>query len=131
MERRSDMKRIQNKYIICAGFGFCALNSAVALIPQRSLPREVFGQFVLMAILFAAMAPIAMNDSRPDMQSDSYTWLITLFLLPGVSLVIFLALKVGWWMITLLAAEVGFLSYLMLSRRFRKKKSKKRKRDRR
>lgn len=125
------MKRIQNKYIICAGFGFCALNSAVALIPQRSLPREVFGQFVLMAILFAAMAPIAMNDSRPDMQSDSYTWLITLFLLPGVSLVIFLALKVGWWMIALLAAEVGFLSYLMLSRRFRKKKSKKRKRDRR
>lgn len=125
------MKRIQNKYIICAGFGFCALNSAVALIPQRSLPREVFGQFVLMAILFAAMAPIAMNDSRPDMQSDSYTWLITLFLLPGVSLVIFLALKVGWWMIALLAAEVGFLSYLMLSRRFRKKRSKKRKRDRR
>ena len=131
MERRSDMKRIQNKYIICAGFGFCALNSAVALIPQRSLPREVFGQFVLMAILFAAMAPIAMNDSRPDMQSDSYTWLITLFLLPGVSLVIFLALKVGWWLIALLAAEVGFLSYLMLSRRFGKKKSKKRKRDRR
>lgn len=131
MERRSDMKRIQNKYIICAGFGFCALNSAVALIPQRSLPREVFGQFVLMAILFAAMAPIAMNDSRPDMQSDSYTWLITLFLLPGVSLVIFLALKVGWWMIALLAAEVGFLSYLMLPRRFGKKKSKKRKRDRR
>ena len=41
MERRSDMKRIQNKYIICAGFGFCALNSAVALIPQQSLPREV------------------------------------------------------------------------------------------
>lgn len=131
MGRRSDMKRIQNKYIICAGFGFCALNSAVALIPQRSLPREVFGQFVLMAILFAAMAPIAMNDSRPDMQSDSYTWLITLFLLPGVSLVIFLALKVGWWLIALLAAEVGFLSYLMLSRRFRKKRSKKRKRDRR
>ena len=125
------MKRIQNKYIICAGFGFCALNSAVALIPQRSLPREVFGQFVLMAILFAAMAPIAMNDSRPDMQSDSYTWLITLFLLPGVSLVIFLSLKVGWWMFLLLAAEVGFLSYLMLSRRFRKKRSKKRKRDRR
>ena len=125
------MKRIQNKYIICAGFGFCALNSAVDLIPQRSLPREVFGQFVLMAILFAAMAPIAMNDSRSDMQSDSYTWLITLFLLPGVSLVIFLALKVGWWMIALLAAEVGFLSYLMLSRRFRKKRSKKRKRDRR
>ena len=125
------MKRIQNKYIICAGFGFCALNSAVALIPQRSLPREVFGQFVLMAILFAAMAPIAMNDSRSDMQSDSYTWLITLFLLPGVSLVIFLALKVGWWMIALLAAGVGFLSYLMLSRRFRKKRSKKRKRDRR
>lgn len=125
------MKRIQNKYIICAGFGFCALNSAVALIPQRSLPCEVFGQFVLMAILFAAMAPIAMNDSRSDMQSDSYTWLITLFLLPGVSLVIFLALKVGWWMIALLAAEVGFLSYLMLSRRFRKKRSKKRKRDRR
>ena len=125
------MKRIQNKYIICAVFGFCALNSAVALIPQRSLPREVFGQFVLMAILFAAMAPIAMNDSRSDMQSDSYTWLITLFLLPGVSLVIFLALKVGWWMIALLAAEVGFLSYLMLSRRFRKKRSKKRKRDRR
>ena len=125
------MKRIQNKYIICAGFGFCALNSAVAFIPQRSLPREVFGQFVLMAILFAAMAPIAMNDSRPDMQSDSYTWLITLFLLPGVSLVIFLALKVGWWLIALLAAEVGFLSYLMLSRRFRKKKSKKRKPDRR
>lgn len=131
MERRSDMKRIQNKYIICAGFGFCALNSAVALIPQRSLPREVFGQFALMAILFAAMAPIVMNDSRPDMQSDSYTWLITLFLLPGVSLVIFLALKVGWWLIALLAGEVGFLSYLMLSRRFRKKKSKKRKRDRR
>lgn len=131
MERRSDMKRIQNKYIICAGFGFCALNSAVALIPQRSLPREVFGQYILMTILFAAMAPIAMNDSRPDMQSDSYTWGITLFLLSGVSLVIFLALKVGWWMITLLAAEVGFLSYLMLSRRFRKKKSKKRKRDRR
>lgn len=125
------MKRIQNKYIICAGFGFCALNSAVALIPQRSLPREVFGQFVLMAILFAAMAPIAMNDSRSDMQSDSYTWLITLFLLPGVSLVIFLALKVGWWLIALLAGEVGFLSYLMLSRRFRKKRSKKRKRDRR
>ena len=125
------MKRIQNKYIICAGFGFCALNSAVALIPQRSLPREVFGQYILMTILFAAMAPIAMNDSRSDMQSDSYTWLITLFLLPGVSLVIFLALKVGWWMITLLAAEVGFLSYLMLSRRFGKKKSKKRKRDRR
>jgi len=131
LERRSDMKRIQNKYIICAGFGFCALNSAVALIPQRSLPREVFGQYILMTILFAAMAPIAMNDSRPDMQSDSYTWGITLFLLSGVSLVIFLALKVGWWMITLLAAEVGFLSYLMLSRRFRKKKSKKRKRDRR
>lgn len=131
MERRSDMKRIQNKYIICAGFGFCALNSAVALIPQRSLPREVFGQYILMTILFAAMAPIAMNDSRPHMQSDSYTWLITLFLLPGVSLVIFLALKVGWWMIALLAAEVGFLSYLMLSRRFGKKKSKKRKRDRR
>ena len=131
MERRSDMKRIQNEHIICAGFGFCALNSAVALIPQRSLPREVFGQFVLMAILFAAMAPIAMNDSRPDMQSDSYTWGITLFLLPGVSLVIFLALKVGWWLIALLAAEVGFLSYLMLSRRFRKKRSKKRKRDRR
>ena len=131
MERRSDMKRIQNKYIICAGFGFCALNSAVALIPQRSLPREVFGQYILMTILFDAMAPIAMNDSRPDMQSDSYTWLITLFLLPGVSLVIFLALKVGWWMIALLAAEVGFLSYLMLSRRFRKKRSKKRKRDRR
>ena len=131
MERRSDMKRIQNKYIICAGFGFCALNSAVALIPQRSLPREVFGQFVLMTIVFAAMAPIAMNDPRPDMQSDSYTWLITLFLLPGVSLVIFLALKVGWWLIALLAAEVGFLSYLMLSRRFGKKKSKKRKRDRR
>lgn len=131
MERRSDMKRIQNKYIICAGFGFCALNSAVALIPQRSLPREVFGQYILMTILFAAMAPIAMNDSRPDMQSDSYTWLITLFLLPGVSLVIFLALKVGWWLIALLAAEVGFLSYLMLSRRFRKKRSKKRKRDRR
>lgn len=125
------MKRIQNKYIICAGFGFCALNSAVALIPQRSLPREVFGQYILMTILFAAMAPIAMNDSRSDMQSDSYTWLITLFLLPGVSLVIFLALKVGWWMIALLAAEVGFLSYLMLSRRFRKKRSKKRKRDRR
>lgn len=125
------MKRIQNKYIICAGFGFCALNSAVALIPQQSLPREAFGQFVLMAILFAAMAPIAMNDSRPDMQSDSYTWLITLFLLSGVSLVIFLALKVGWWLIALLAAEVGFLSYLMLSRRFRKKRSKKRKRDRR
>lgn len=131
MGKRSDMKRIQNKYIICAGFGFCALNSAVALIPQRSLPREVFGQFVLMAILFAAMAPITMNDSRPDMQSDSYTWGITLFLLPGVSLVIFLALKVGWWLIALLAAEVGFLSYLMLSRRFRKKRSKKRKRDRR
>ena len=131
MERRSDMKRIQNKYIICAGFGFCALNSAVALIPQRSLPREVFGQFVLMAILFAAMAPITMNDSRPDMQSDSYTWLITLFLLPGVSLVIFLALKVGWWMFLLLAAEVGFLSYLMLSRRFGKKKTKKRKDKRR
>lgn len=131
MERRSDMKRIQNKYIICAGFGFCALNSAVALIPQRSLPREVFGQFVLMAILFAAMAPIAMNDSRPDMQSDSYTWGIILSLLPVVSLVIFLALKVGWWMFLLLAAEVGFLSYLMLSRRFGKKKSKKRKRDRR
>lgn len=125
------MRRIQNKYIICAGFGFCALNSAVALIPQRSLPREVFGQYILMTILFAAMAPIAMNDSRPDMQSDSYTWLITLFLLPGVSLVIFLALKVGWWMIALLAAEVGFLSYLMLSRRFRKKRLKKRKRDRR
>lgn len=125
------MKRIQNKHIICAGFGFCALNSAVALIPQRSLPREVFGQFVLMTIVFAAMAPIAMNDSRPDMQSDSYTWGITLFLLPGVSLVIFLALKVGWWLIALLAAEVGFLSYLMLSRRFRKKRSKKRKRDRR
>ena len=125
------MKRIQNKYIICAGFGFCALNSAVALIPQRSLPREVFGQYILMTILFAAMAPIAMNDSRPDMQSDSYTWLITLFLLPGVSLVIFLALKVGWWMFLLLTAEVGFLSYLMLSRRLRKKKSKKRKRDRR
>ena len=131
MERRSDMKRIQNKYIICAGFGFCALNSAVALIPQRSLPREVFGQVVLMTIVFAAMAPIAMNDPRPTMQDDSYTWLITLFLLPGVSLVIFLALKVGWWMFLLLAAEVGFLSYLMLSRRFRKKKSKKRKRDRR
>lgn len=131
MERRSDMKRIQNKYIICAGFGFCALNSAVALIPQRSLPREVFGQYILMTILFAAMAPIAMNDSRPDMQSDSYTWGITLFLLSGVSLVIFLALKVDWWMFLLLAAEVGFLSYLMLSRRFRKKKSKKRKRDRR
>lgn len=131
MERRSDMKRIQNKYIICAGFGFCALNSAVALIPQRSLPREVFGQFVLMTIVFAAMAPIAMNDPRPTMQDDSYTWGIILSLLPVVSLVIFLALKVGWWMFLLLAAEVGFLSYLMLSRRFRKKRSKKRKRDRR
>ena len=131
MERRSDMKRIQNKYIICAGFGFCALNSAVALIPQRSLPREVFGQFVLMAILFAAMAPIAMNDPRPTMQSDSYTWGIILSFLPVVSLVIFLALEVGWWMFLLLAAEVGFLSYLMLSRRFRTKRSKKRKRDRR
>ena len=130
MERRSDMKRIQNKYIICAGFGFCALNSAVALIPQRSLPREVFGQFVLMAILFAAMAPIAMNDSRPDMQSDSYTWQI-ISLIPSVSLMIFFVLKVGWWLIALLAVEVGFLSYLMLSRRFRKKRSKKRKRDRR
>lgn len=129
MERRSDMKRIQNKYIICAGFGFCALNSAVALIPQQSLPREVFGQFVLMAILFAAMAPIAMNDSRPDMQSDSYTWQI-ISLIPSVSLMIFFVLKVGWWLIALLAAEVGFLSYLMLSRRFGKK-SKKRKRDRR
>lgn len=124
------MKRIQNKYIICAGFGFCALNSAVALIPQRSLPREVFGQFVLMAILFAAMAPIAMNDSRSDMQSDSYTWQI-ISLIPSVGLMIFFVLKVGWWLIALLAAEVGFLSYLMLSRRFRKKKSKKRKRDRR
>ena len=124
------MKRIQNKYIICAGFGFCALNSAVALIPQQSLPREVFGQFVLMAILFAAMAPIAMNDSRPDMQSDSYTWQI-ISLIPSVSLMIFFVLKVGWWLIALLAAEVGFLSYLMLSRRFRKKRSKKRKRDRR
>ena len=120
MERRSDMKRIQNKYIICAGFGFCALNSAVALIPQQSLPREVFGQFVLMAILFAAMAPIAMNDSRPDMQSDSYTWQI-ISLIPSVSLMIFFVLKVGWWLIALLAAEVGFLSYLMLSRRFGKK----------
>lgn len=114
------MKRIQNKYIICAGFGFCALNSAVALIPQQSLPREVFGQFVLMAILFAAMAPIAMNDSRPDMQSDSYTWQI-ISLIPSVSLMIFFVLKVGWWLIALLAAEVGFLSYLMLSRRFGKK----------
>ena len=124
------MKRIQNKYIICAGFGFCALNSAVALIPQRSLPREVFGQFVLMAILFAAMAPIAMNDSRPDMQSDSYTWQI-ISLIPSVSLMIFFVLKVGWWLIALLAAEVGFLSYLMLSRRFGKKKAKKRKNKRR
>lgn len=131
MERRSDMKRIQNKYIICAGFGFCALNSAVALIPQRSLPREVFGQYILMTILFAAMAPIAMNDPRPTMQDDSYTWGIILSLLPVVSLMIFFDLKVGWWLIALLAAEVGFLSYLMLSRRFRKKKSKKRKRDRR
>ena len=131
MPWRKHMRRIQNKYIICAGFGFCALNSAVALIPQQSLPREAFGQFVLMAILFAAMAPIAMNDSRPDMQSDSYTWLITLFLLPGVSLVIFLALKVGRWMFLLLAAEVGFLSYLMLSRRFGKKKTKKRKNKKR
>ena len=130
MERRSDMKRIQNKYIICAGFGFCALNSAVALIPQRSLPREVFGQYILMTILFAAMAPIAMNDPRPDMQSDSYTWQI-ISLIPSVSLMIFFDLKVGWWLIALLAAEVGFLSYLMLSRRFGKKKSKKRKRDRR
>jgi len=120
LERRSDMKRIQNKYIICAGFGFCALNSAVALIPQQSLPREVFGQFVLMAILFAAMAPIAMNDSRPDMQSDSYTWQI-ISLIPSVSLMIFFVLKVGWWLIALLAVEVGFLSYLMLSRRFGKK----------
>ena len=121
------MKRIQNKYIICAGFGFCALNSAVALIPQRSLPREVFGQFVLMAILFAAIAP----DPRPTMQDDSYTWGIILSLLPVVSLVIFLALKVGWWMFLLLVAEVGFLSYLMLSRRFGKKKAKKRKNKRR
>lgn len=124
------MKRIQNKYIICAGFGFCALNSAVALIPQRSLPREVFGQYILMTILFAAMAPIAMNDPRPTMQDDSYTWGIILSLLPVVSLMIFFV-KVGWWLIALLAAEVGFLSYLMLSRRFGKKKSKKRKRDRR
>lgn len=131
MGRRSDMKRIQNKYIICAGFGFCALNSAVALIPQRSLPREVFGQYILMTILFAAMAPIAMNDPRPTMQDDSYTWGIILSFLPVASLMIFFALKVGWWMFLLLAAEVGFLSYLMLSRRFRKKKSKKRKRDRR
>lgn len=124
------MKRIQNKYIICAGFGFCALNSAVALIPQRSLPREVFGQFVLMTITFGARAPNALNDPRPDMQSDSYTWQI-ISLIPSVSLMIFFVLKVGWWLIALLAAEVGFLSYLMLSRRFRKKRSKKRKRDRR
>ena len=88
------MKRIPNKYIICAGFGFCALNSAVDLIPQRSLPREVFGQYILMTILFAAMAPIAMNDPRPTMQSDSYTWQI-ISLIPSVSLMIFFVLKVG------------------------------------
>lgn len=29
------MKRIQNEHIICAGFGFCALNSAAVLIVQR------------------------------------------------------------------------------------------------
>ena len=82
-------------------------------------------------ILFAAMAPIAMNDPRPTMQDDSYTWGIILSLLPVVSLMIFFDLKVGWWLIALLAEEVVFLSYRMLSRRFGKKKSKKRKRDRR
>ena len=131
MERRSDMKRIQNKYIICAGFGFCALNSAVVFIVQWPLPREKVGWLIEMTILFAAMAPIGMNDPRPVMQDDSYTWGIILSMLPVVSLMIFFALKVGWWMFLLLAAEVGFLSYLMLSRRFRKKRSKKRKRDRR
>lgn len=131
MERRSDMKRIQNKYIICAGFGFCALNSAVVFIVQWPLPREKVGWLIAMTILFAAMAPIGMNDPRPVMQDDSYTWGIILSMLPVVSLMIFFVLKVGWWLIALLAAEVGFLSYLMLSRRFRKKRSKKRKRDRR
>ena len=125
------MKRIQNEHIICAGFGFCALNSAAVLIVQRPLPREMAACLIVMTIAFGARAPNALNDPRPDMQSDSYTWLITLFLLPGVSLVIFLALKVGWWMFLLLAAEVGFLSYLMLSRRFGKKKAKKRKDKRR
>ena len=125
------MKRIQNEHIICAGFGFCSLNSAAVLIVQRPLPREMAACLIVMTITFGARAPNALNDPRPDMQSDSYTWGITLFLLPVVSLVIFLALKVDWWMFLLLAAEVGFLSYLMLSRRFGKKKSKKRKRDRR
>ena len=86
---------------------------------------------IVMTIAFGARAPNALNDPRPDMQSDSYTWGIILSLLPVVSLVIFLALKVGWWMFLLLAAEVGFLSYLMLSRRFGKKKAKKRKNKRR
>ena len=125
------MKRIQNEHIICAGFGFCSLNSAAVLIVQRPLPREMAACLIVMTITFGARAPNALNDPRPDMQSDSYTWGITLFLLPVVSLMIFFVLKVGWWLIALLAAEVGFLSYLMLSRRFRKKKSKKRKRDRR
>lgn len=92
---RKHMRRIQNKYIICAGFGFCALNSAVVLIVQWPLPREKVGWLIAMTILFAAMAPIAMNDPRPTMQDDSYTWGIILSLLPVVSLVIFLALKVG------------------------------------
>lgn len=131
MERRSDMKRIQNEHIICAGFGFCALNSAAVLIVQRPLPREMAACLIVMTIAFGARAPNALNAPRPDMQSDSYTWGIILSFLPVVSLMVFFVLKVGWWLIALLAAEVGFLSYLMLSRRFRKKKSKKRKRDRR
>ena len=85
---------------------------------------------IVMTITFGARAPNALNDPRPDMQSDSYTWQI-ISLIPSVSLMIFFALKVGWWMLLLLAGEVGFLSYLMLSRRFGKRKAKKRKNKRR
>mgnify|MGYP000107659071 FL=1 len=89
------MKRIQNEHIICAGFGFCALNSAVVLIVQRPLPREMAACLIVMTIAFGARAPNALNDPRPDMQSDSYTWQI-ISLIPSVSLMIFFVLKVGW-----------------------------------
>lgn len=39
------MKRIQNEHIICAGFGFCALNSAVA---RNSFETQyAFGLYVI------------------------------------------------------------------------------------
>ena len=104
------MKRIQNEHIICAGFGFCALNSAAVLIVQRPLPREMAACLIVMTITFGARAPNALNDPRPDMQSDLYTWQI-ISLIPSVSLMIFFVLKVGWWLIALLAAVAALAAH--------------------